>query len=187
MEKVKLSNQAFIYPMPMVLVGAVVAGRPNFMAVAWVTRVNMRPPLLAVSIGAHYTRQGIQEHQQFSVNIPSVAWLEAVDYCGLVSGDQHDKAALFTLFQGTLEFAPLIQECAVALECQVVQTVPLPISTLFIGEIVGAYSEEQYLTDGKPDLEKIQPFTLTMPDNRYWRVGEVAGQAWSSGRHYRPA
>jgi hypothetical protein len=38
------------------------------------------------------------------------------------------------------------------------------------------------LTDGKPDVQKINPFTLTMPDNRYWRVGEMAGRAWSDGK-----
>jgi hypothetical protein len=34
----------------------------------------------------------------------------------------------------------------------------------------------------KPDVKKINPFTLTMPDNHYWRVGETAGRAWSAGK-----
>jgi hypothetical protein len=40
---------------------------------------------------------------------------------------------------------------------------------------------------GKPDIEKLRPFTLTMPDNRYWAVGEQVGRAWSDGRGYMPA
>lgn len=36
--------------------------------------------------------------------------------------------------------------------------------------------------DGKPDIKKINPFTLTMPDNCYGRVGEMAGRAWSDGK-----
>ncbi len=30
----------------------------------------------------------------------------------------------------------------------------------------------------------MRPFTLTMPDNRYWTVGEHIGDAWSVGRGY---
>lgn len=186
MQKVRIDNNAFVYPMPMVLVGAVVEGRPNFMAVGWVSRVETRPPLIAVALGAHHTNQGIAEHQAFSVNIPGIELIKAVDYCGLVSGKRVDKSALFEVFSGELEHAPMIQQCPLTMECRLVQSVPLPRHTLFIGEIVAAYCAENYLTDGKPDVKKIQPFTLTMPDNRYWTVGEYAGKAWGIGREFIP-
>ncbi len=32
----------------------------------------------------------------------------------------------------------------------------------------------------------MRPFMLTMPDNRYWAVGEHVGDAWSIGRTYEP-
>ena len=35
MEKVKLGPKTLLYPMPAVLAGAVVDGKPNFMTVAW--------------------------------------------------------------------------------------------------------------------------------------------------------
>jgi len=47
---------------------------------------------------------------------------------------------------------------------------------------VGAYADEGCMTDGKPDIGKIRPFTLTMPDNRYWRIGPPAGKAWQAGK-----
>ncbi len=60
MEKVKISNQAFACPMPMTIVSAVVMGKVNHMAVAWVTRVNNQPPLLGIALGGHhFTNQGI--------------------------------------------------------------------------------------------------------------------------------
>ena len=40
MSKIKIDSNAFTYPMPMTLVGAMVNNRPNFLAVAWVTRGN---------------------------------------------------------------------------------------------------------------------------------------------------
>ncbi len=41
------------------------------------------------------------------------------------------------------------------------------------------------LTDGQPDILKINPFTLTMPDNQYWAVGKHAGKAWGIGKNWR--
>jgi flavin reductase (DIM6/NTAB) family NADH-FMN oxidoreductase RutF len=60
--------------------------------------------------------------------------------------------------------------------------VELTVDELFIGEIVSAYADEACLTDGKPDVRKLKPFTLTMPDNRYWAVGEELAKAWDAGK-----
>jgi hypothetical protein len=63
--------------------------------------------------------------------------------------------------------------------------VDLPSNELFIGEIVAAYAEDACFTDGKPDIGKIRPFTLTMPDNQYWQVGSGAGKAWEIGKELK--
>jgi hypothetical protein len=60
-----------------------------------------------------------------------------------------------------------------------------PTNEFFIGEIVESYTEERYLSDGKPDIKKINPLLLTMPDNRYWTVGDLAGNAWSIGKRLK--
>ena len=187
MAKVAISSNAFTYPMPVVLVGSIIKSRANFAAVAWVTRANRKPPMLAVALGPHHTNEGIHAHGEFSANVPGVEMFRAVDYCGLVSGRVRDKSLLFATFRGELEFAPMIELCPVTMECRLVQAIALPSNTLFIGEIVGAYCEEHALTDGLPDIQKVEPFTLSMPDNRYWRVGQFVGQAWSSGRDYAHA
>lgn len=56
MEKVKLGSSVSVYPMPVVLVGAIVEGRPNFMAVGWISKVNATPPLLVVSLRSNLSR-----------------------------------------------------------------------------------------------------------------------------------
>jgi flavin reductase (DIM6/NTAB) family NADH-FMN oxidoreductase RutF len=182
MEKIKIDNNAFVYPMPMVLAGSVVGGKPNFMAVGWVSRVNFKPPLIGIALGSHHTNKGIDENGAFSVNVPGLDLMEKTDYCGLVSGTRTDKSTLFEVFYGTMAGAPLIRECPLCMSCKLYQAVKLPSNTLYIGEIVEAYSEERFLTDGKPDIKKINPFTLTMPDNNYWLVGDRAGKAWSIGK-----
>ncbi len=183
MSKVNVGTNTSIYPLPVTLVGAVVAGRANFLAVGWVSRVNWTPPLLAVGLNkAHFTPKGIRENQTFSVNFPGADLMEKVDYCGLVSGHKVDKSGLFRVFYGELETAPLIEECPLVMECRLYQIVELPSHDLFIGEIVAAYADEDCLTDGKPDIVKINPLVLTMPDNNYWTVGAHAGRAWGAGK-----
>lgn len=185
MGKIKIDNNAFVYPMPMTLVGTIVDSKVNFMAVGWVSRVNNKPPLIAVALGPHYTNKGIEEQKSFSVNIPGINLIEKTDYCGLVSGGKKDKSGIFTVFYGDLKSAPLIKECPICLACKLYQTVKLPSNTLFIGEIVEALAEENDLTDGKPDIKKINPFTLTMPDNNYWEVGNHIGKAWHVGKNFK--
>lgn len=183
MAKTQIDRNVSIYPMPVVLAGAVVGGTANFLAIGWIARVNYQPPMVAMSLGKnHYTNGGIRDHREFSVNFPGLDLLEATDYCGLVSGREKDKSGLFTLFHGALNHAPMIRECPLTLSCRLVNIVELPSNDLFIGEIVDAYAEEACLTDGAPDIAKMAPFTLTMPDNSYWRIGDRAGKAWDAGR-----
>ena len=179
----RIDSNVSIYPMPVVLAGAVVGEQANFLAVGWISRVNNQPPMLAMALNKrHFTNRGIREHSEFSVNVQGMGLLEKTDYCGLVSGREADKSKLFNIFYGKLRSAPLIRECPLCMGCTLAEVVSLPSNDLFIGEIVEAYADEGCLTAGSPDISKMQPFTLTMPDNTYWRIGEKAGKAWDAGR-----
>ncbi len=185
MEKITINPKTvFVHPMPMVIVGSMVNDTPNFMAVGWVSRVNMKPPLFSVAIGPHHTIQGIEAHKEFSINIPDVSLMEKTDYCGLVSGSKVDKSKIFDIFYGELKNAPLIRECPVSISLTVFQTISLPYNTLYIGQPREVFTEERYMTGNSLDIKKINPFTLTMPDNNYWAIGENLGNAWSMGRSY---
>jgi len=80
----------------------------------------------------------------------------------------------------------MIDDCPVCMECKLVTVLNLPTNEVFIGEIVGAYANAECCSAGKPDVKKIRPFTLTMPDNQYWEVGDNAGEAWSVGKNFKP-
>lgn len=99
-----------------------------------------------------------------------------------MSGRDADKSGLFEVFYGELETAPMIRECPLCLECKLIDVVELPSNSLFLGEIVAAYTEEKYLTGGKPDIQKMNPVLLTMPDGDYRAVGERVAKAWSVGK-----
>ncbi|HIJ87557.1 MAG TPA: flavin reductase family protein [Desulfuromonadales bacterium] len=178
----RIGPNVFVPPMPVALVGAIVEGKPNFMTVGWVTRVNFKPPMMAVVLNkGHYTPKGIMEHGTFSICFPPIAMEELADYCGVVSGRSVDKSKLFDIFYGDTETAPMIMDCPLNIECRLAQTIDLPTNTIYIGEVVESYCKPGCLTDGVPDITKINPLLLTMPDNRYWSIGEMAGRAFKDG------
>jgi flavin reductase (DIM6/NTAB) family NADH-FMN oxidoreductase RutF len=183
MEKTRIGARTYLYPMPTTLVGANVKEKPNYLTIAYCGIVQHDPAMIAVTLGKkHYTNAGIKENQTFSVNIPSAQMAIITDYCGIVSGKNVDKSALFETFYGGLKTAPMIQECPLNLECKLAQMLDLGgTNEIFIGEIVEAYTEDQYLTDGFPDIKKINPIIFTMHDNNYWKVGDPIGRAWKIG------
>jgi flavin reductase (DIM6/NTAB) family NADH-FMN oxidoreductase RutF len=159
--------------------------KPNFMTLAWVTRVNANPPLFAVAVNkVHHSAYG-RENNSFSINFPSEDMITETDYCGLVSGRNIDKSDIFKVFYGELESAPMIMECPLSIECRLFDILELPTNDLFIGEVVAAYTERKYLTDDNLDIKKINPLILTMPDNNYWKVGEHAGNACEIGKNFK--
>jgi len=186
MSKIVIEKNLFCLPWTQTLLGTHVNGKANFMALDWLTRVNYQPAMLGICVNrGHASNAAIRETGEFSVNIPTVDMVAVTDYCGIVSGNKEDKSKLFEVFYGELKAAPLITECPLNIECRLVQTVDLPTNTLFIGEIKNIYSEEKYLENGKPDVKKVRPFLLTMPDNRFWSVGEQVGNAWKDGLKYK--
>lgn len=188
MEKIKMGAKNLLYPMPAAVVGTLVEGKANFLTIAWCGIVAAKPPMISIcSSKRHYSNQGIRENNTFSVNIPNAAMVEAVDYCGIVSGQKEDKSRLFEVFFGELDTAPMIQECPINLECRVVRIIDDldPSEDIFIGEIVQAYSSSDFLSNGQPDLQKIEPVLFSTAENQYYTVGKSLGQAWKVGKDYR--
>jgi len=175
-----------LYPKPALLIGANVNGKPNFMTVAWGGIANLKPPMLSVSIRRQrYTYQGIEENQTFSVNIPSENLVTETDYCGLVSGRKNDKVADcgFTVFYGKLKTAPLIEQCPVNLECRLIQKVDLKTHVLCIGQIEEVHINENCLTSGKPDVEKVRPLVFASGvDYAYFRLGTRIAPGYQVGK-----
>ena len=186
MKTIFKQKDLFCLPWTQTILGTHLAGKVNYMALDWLTRVNFKPPMLGICVNqSNATHGAIIDTGEFSINVPSADMVEVTDYTGLVSGKHVDKSKLFKLFYGSLNAAPMIQECPLTMECKVEQRVDLPTNSFFIAEIINIYCEEDYLTDGNPDIAKIKPFVLTMPDNRFWGLGECIGMAWNAGKSLR--
>jgi flavin reductase (DIM6/NTAB) family NADH-FMN oxidoreductase RutF len=182
MDKITIDKSLFCLPWTQTILGTYLNGKVNFMALDWLTRVNFNPPMLGICVNKqHASHEAILTTKEYSVNVPTVDMVEITDFTGLVSGKRVNKSKLFEVFYGELKAAPMIMQCPITIECRVVEVVSLPTNSFFIGDIVGIFSEERFMTDGKPDVKKVNPFLLTMPDNRFWSIGDCVGKAWNAG------
>jgi flavin reductase (DIM6/NTAB) family NADH-FMN oxidoreductase RutF len=184
MEKITLGPMPYMSIMPTVLVGANVKGKPNYMTAAWATVACMAPPMVCVAINKmRYTAKGIEENRTFSLNIPSVKQVVETDHCGLVSGAHEDKSEVFHSFYGKLKTAPLAEECPVNIECRVFRSVDCGSHLLYIGEIEEIHAEKTCVSDGKPDIIRINP--IIYAQSAYFVAGKQVDKAFSAGKKYQ--
>jgi flavin reductase (DIM6/NTAB) family NADH-FMN oxidoreductase RutF len=62
--------------------------------------------------------------------------------------------------------------------------VPFEMDTVYFGEVVTVYVDQEVLTDGIPDWRKINPLLFTFPDKGYWRLGDYVAEAWRVGKDF---
>jgi len=179
MTKIKLNNQA-VGPFPAMIVGAMKDGKPTYTTVGAGGCACLEPVLCVSLKDTHYITDSIVQGGYFSVNIPSSTQVQALDYCGMVSGKDTDKSALFSAFFDEAGTAPMIAECPLSFLCKVCDTQSVRGFTMFFGEIVAAYASESCLTDGRPDALLTDP--VIMMGMRYCSLGEVVGTPFSEGK-----
>jgi flavin reductase (DIM6/NTAB) family NADH-FMN oxidoreductase RutF len=184
-KKVTQGPMTSFYPLPTLLIGAMVDGKPNVMTAVYGGLANGKPPMLSVGIvRSRYTWNAIKVGAVFSVNIPSASQAREIDYCGVESGSKADKIAKcgFTVFYGDLKTAPLIEECPINLECVAAHILDFDMHSLVVADIKQTHVSEECLTDGVLDPMKVDPMVfLTAPARKYVRIGEVLGDAFKMG------
>lgn len=186
MNKKKLGPQTMIWPHPTVLVGTVFEGRVDFATYAWTGVAASNPPAISIALQHHrHSLKGIYQNRAFSVNIPSRELVKETDYCGLVSGANTDKVkdCGFTVFYGNLKTAPLIEQCPINLECELLHTLNLGSHALVIGKVVETQVSEDCLTDGKPDMDKVKP--IAFGPWQYFAIGEAFADAFKIGNEIK--
>ena len=185
--KTKIGPIPYIYPIPVVLVGAEIDGSPNFELIGQTGIMGIKPPIVYISSGVdHYTNQGILDNGVFSINIPHTAMLAETDYCGVVSGRTVDKGGLFNIYYGELEKAPMIAECKVNLECKVIQNFSIDQRQIFVAKVVQTFVDEDLaLPKGDhfelSDLGHFDPIMYAL-DNRYYKIGKPIGWGYQESK-----
>jgi len=135
------------YPEPTILATCVdEAGRPNAITLGWSMCTSFQPPMMAISIGkTRYSHELIMKTREFVLVFPSEDMAEAVMFCGTHSGRDVDKFKETGLKILPAKFvkAPLIDGAVANFECKVVGTLETGDHTIFAGEILAAYVDEE--------------------------------------------
>lgn len=180
MEKIKIENQS-VGPFPAMIVGADVNGKANYAAVGAGGCACLEPVLCVSLKNTHYTTKGIRENGYFSINIPSADLVNELDYCGLVSGADVDKSRVFTAFYEENNSTPMAEECPLNFLCKVCDEKEIRGFTMFFGEIVAVYVNEDCLSNGRVNPVKINP--IVMMSFSYCNLNDVIGQPFVAGKN----
>jgi flavin reductase (DIM6/NTAB) family NADH-FMN oxidoreductase RutF len=174
MEKVQYGGSFLLAPVPVVLVGCAhkELGK-NLITIAWTGVDCSDPMILHVSIRpSRHSYRMIKESGCFTVNIPSTENLEAVEYCGIVSGskvDKFEKCGL-TAVDGLKVAAPIVEECPINLECEVKDVIELGLHHMFIGTVVEKHVRKSCMSKkGTIDPEKVD--FISYVHGEYWSLG----------------
>ena len=170
-----------LYPTPLVVVGTMVDGKPNWTLVGHLGIIGH--DLVMVSMASnHYSNAGIRKMNTLSINIVDEALLPRADYVGCVSGGKTDKSEVFDYSIGQNR-APLIDEAKLSMECTVEDIYETKGFDNFILKIDHTYAEESILNaDGKIDYGVFKPILFEMPGYTYLKTGDTAATCMTLGK-----
>lgn len=172
--KIEKRPSTLFYPCPVALVTCVdEEDNPNIITLAWVGITCSDPPTIGIGIRPQrYSYRLIEKTREFVVNIPTLDILKETNYCGRVSGRDHNKFAETKLTPEPSKEVkpPLIKECPVNLECTLQKIVKVGSHDLFLGRIVAIHVDQNILDkNGRIDYSKAQPFVYNQGE--YWSLG----------------
>ena len=179
--KKDLGSVLALYPTPLVVVGTMVNGKPNWVLAGHVGIMGHDHIMVSLA-KAHYTNQGIKETKALSVHIVDEAMLKKADYVGCVSGNQTDKSEVFTFSKGA-NGAPMIDMAKLSMECSVEDIHETNGFDNFILTIDHTYAEESILNEaGKIKYDVFKPILFEMPGYTYLKTGETVAKCMTLGK-----
>jgi len=184
-----MAPPTLLSPTPVVLVSCADPEHPesrNMITLAWAGTINSEPPMVSISVRKErYSHPMIAKSGEFAVNLVDEKMARAVDFCGVRSGRDTDKAketGLSYMPADKLKTAPAVAGAPVSLCCRVKQTLELGSHDMFLGEIVSVMIREDLL-DGNGSLHLEKAGLIAYSHGLYQTIGNVIGFfGWSVAR-----
>ncbi len=168
---------ALTAPLPPVLVTVGDMENANIITIGWTGILSTIPPRTYISVRPErYSYKLLKEKREFVINLPRATQAWEVDYAGIYTGAKVDKfrECGFTKTQSAEVGAPSIAECPVALECRVVEIIPMGTHDVFISDIVSVSCDGSVLDeDGKMRFDKAD--LLAYAHGEYFSLGDKVG------------
>ena len=179
-----LKPKAYIYPMPVLIVGTYDEnGVPNAMNAAWGTVCDTAQVTICLS-ATHKTVKNLLKTKAFTVAIADSKNIVEADFVGIVSGNKEPnklEKTGWTIIKSEFVNAPIIQNFPLVLECELVSYDTE--SEMCIGNVVNVSVDDSILNEkGKIDLTKFSPVCYDCDGHGYYTLGEKIGNAFCDGK-----
>ncbi|OAA30397.1 flavin oxidoreductase [Kosmotoga arenicorallina S304] len=110
--------------------------KANGIAIAWITRVSINPPMIAISVGkTRYSHTLLNETDRFGVCIMRPEAEKLVNFFGSKSGRDIDKFAELD-YEKSPSGIPIVPGTLAYIECTIKEKADAGDHTIFIGEVV---------------------------------------------------
>lgn len=173
-----------IYPLPAVLItcGSEVAEH-NIITLSWVGTICTNPPMCYISVRPErHSYSIIKNNMEFVINLTTKSMAFATDWCGVVSGKEHNKFEEMNLTPGkaTIVSAPLIEESPLCIECRVKEVMALGSHDMFIADVVNVRADDKYINPQTGAFDMRSADLLAYSHGNYYEIGNLIGHfGWS--------
>ena len=179
-----------VYPIPAVMVSVGdKEGNQNIITVAWTGTICTNPAMVYISVRPErYSYHMIRQTGEFVINLTTEKLAKATDYCGVRSGKDVDKWKEMGLTKGkaqSLDYAPIIEECPVSIECKVVEVKELGSHHMFMAKVTAVSVDDAYFNDNNK-FELNDTGLLAYSHGEYLGLGKKVGTFGYSVRKKQP-
>ncbi len=168
-----------LYPLPAVMVSVGdKEGNTNILTIAWTGTICTNPAMVYISVRPErYSYQMIKDSGEFVINLTTETLVKATDYCGVRSGKDVDKWTQTGLTKGrarTMQYAPIIEESPVNIECKVTKIQELGSHHMILAEVTAVQVDDTYMDENnKFNLNKTG--LLAYSHGEYLGLGKKIG------------
>ena len=174
------AKQSVITPEGVFIIGSYDEnGVPNAMNAAWGIQSDYGE--ITLFLAKHKTTDNIKKTKAFTVAMETKDTVVISDYFGVETGNRVNKIekAGCHVHKSAHVNAPIIEEYPLTLECEMKSWDDE--TGILVGKIVSEQADESILTDGRVDLDKMQPIMFDIATSSYRTIGPVVGKAFHDG------
>ena len=169
---------ALTAPLPPVMVTVGDMENSNIITIGWTGILSTIPPRTYISVRPErHSYKLLKSNGEFVINLTTADQARTVDYVGIYTGAKVDKfkECGLTKVESKEVSAPTIKECPLALECRVIETIPMGTHDVFIADIVSVSCDESILDEtGKIRFDRAG--LLAYAHGEYYALGEKVGK-----------
>lgn len=174
MAKKNIGATLALYPTPLVVVGAMVDGKPSWTLIAHTGTV-AHSHVMVSCVQAHYIDKGIRKEKKLSINVVDSSWLNDADRMGVISGNKTDKSDAFK-YTISENGVPMIDEAKISIECEVDGNYEVEGFDQFMCKVTAVYADDTVLNDkDKIDYHVFKPVLFEFPTYEYFVTGDKVG------------